>query len=76
MLPKFEKERLRELQAEIYAKRRYTQPPVSEADEWVKYFEDVDDEFGDTVEKGIPVWMPKAECDKFDLLRAETVTSA
>jgi len=76
MRPKSKKERLCELQKEIYAKRRYAQPPESEADDWVVYFEDVDDEFGHTVKKGIPVWMPKAECDIFDRLRAEQVPGA
>lgn len=69
MLTNSEKQRLRELQDAMNAKRRYSAPPDSEADQWYLGFEDVDDEHGHTITRGIPVWNPKAEHDEFFRIR-------
>lgn len=60
-------QRLRELNEVMAAKRRYDQPP--DADQWILGFEDVDDEQGRTVRRGIPVWIPRAESDEWHRLR-------
>ena len=62
-------QRLRELQGAMAAKRRYSPPPEAEADQWILGFEDVDDEYGNTIKRGIPVWTPKAESDEWHRLR-------
>ena len=51
------------------AKRRYSPPPEAEADQWILGFEDVDDEYGNTIKRGIPEWTPKAESDEWHRLR-------
>jgi hypothetical protein len=56
------------------AKRRYSAPPDSEADQWCLGFEDVDDEYGHTTKGGVPVWNPKAEHD--ELFRHKVFRSA
>lgn len=61
--------RLRELQDAMTAKRLYSPPRDTEADQWILGFEDVDDEHGNTVKRGIPVWIPKAESDEWHRLR-------
>lgn len=61
--------RLRELHDAMTAKRRYDPPPEVEADQWIFGFEDRDDEHGRTVERGIPVWTPRAESDEWHRLR-------
>jgi len=69
MLTNSEQQQLLELQDAINAKRRYSAPPDSEADQWYAGFEDVDDEHGYTIKRGIPVWNPKAEYDEFFRIR-------
>lgn len=62
-------QKLRELQGAMAAKRCYSPPPEAEADQWILGFEDVDDEYGNTIKRGIPVWTPKAESDEWHRLR-------
>ncbi len=63
------RQRLRELHDAMLAKRRYDPPPEAEAEHWILGFEDVDDEHGRTVKRGIPVWTPRAESDEWHRLR-------
>ena len=66
------RQRLVELLAAMTAKERQTPPPGDEADAWVLVYRDVDDEHGITVRRGIPCWLPKAECDEWASLRFPT----
>jgi putative toxin-antitoxin system antitoxin component (TIGR02293 family) len=60
---------LRRLQEAMNAKQRRDPPPDSEANEWITVFEDVDDDHGNTIKRGVPVWVPKAEYLEFQRLR-------
>lgn len=62
-------QRLRELQKVIAAKRRLDPPREADADQWVLFFEDEDDEHGHTVKRGIKTWLPKPEVDELYHLR-------
>mgnify|MGYP003597562452 CR=1 FL=1 len=60
-------QRLRELNDAMKAKRRYDQPP--DAEQWIFGYEDVDDDEGRTLRRGIPMWTPRAESDEWHQLR-------
>lgn len=62
-------QRLLALDAAIKSKRRYDQPPEAEAEQWVAAFEDREDDQGNTTQRGIPVWYPKAETEEWHRLR-------